>query len=139
MKVDEAIQLLKEHGYKYTGKRMEILDFLAAHDKYMTAKEILEGLKDTYPNMSFDTIYRNLSLFEELGIIEITELSGEKHFRFTCIHDEHHHHFICLQCGKTRHIDLCPMEHEHVQNELQGYSISGHKFEIYGYCNECNA
>lgn len=139
MKVDEAIQLLKEHGYKYTGKRMEILDFLAAHDKYMTAKEILEGLKDTYPNMSFDTIYRNLSLFEELGIIEITELSGEKHFRFTCTHDDHHHHFICLQCGKTRHIDLCPMEHEHVQKELQGYSISGHKFEIYGYCNECNA
>ncbi|MCU9600534.1 Fur family transcriptional regulator [Pallidibacillus thermolactis] len=139
MKVDEAIQLLKEHGYKYTGKRMEMLDFLAAHDKYMTAKEILEGLKDTYPNMSFDTIYRNLSLFEELGIIEITELSGEKHFRFTCTHDDHHHHFICLQCGKTRHIDLCPMEHELVQNELQGYSISGHKFEIYGYCNECNA
>lgn len=136
MNVNDAIQLLKEKGYKYTGKRVDMLDFLADHDKYMTAKEILEGLKDTYPTISFDTIYRNLNLFEELGIIETTELYGEKHFRFSCTHEDHHHHFICLECGKTRHIDLCPMDH--VRDELQGFSISGHKFEVYGYCNECN-
>lgn len=136
MNVSEAIQLLKDHGYKYTGKRVDMLEFLSEHDKYMSAKEILEGMKDTYPNMSFDTIYRNLALFEELEIVETTELFGEKHFRFSCTHEEHHHHFICLQCGKTRKVEICPMDH--VRNELQGYSISGHKFEVYGYCNECH-
>ena len=102
MNVDEAIKLLKEKGFKHTGKREDMLQFFADHDKYFTAKDVLDQLKDRYPGLSFDTIYRNLSLFVELGIFEMTELSGEKHFRLTCAHEQHHHHFICLDVVKQR-------------------------------------
>jgi len=135
MNVTDAIQILKDKGYKYTGKRVDMLEFLANHDKYMTAKDVLEGMKVHYPNLSFDTIYRNLSLFSELGILETTDLSGEKHFRFSCAKIGHHHHFICISCGKTKEIEGCPMDE--VKEELKDYVISGHKFEVYGYCNEC--
>ncbi|WAA10402.1 Fur family transcriptional regulator [Fervidibacillus albus] len=135
MDLKEAVQLLKVHGYKYTGKRVDMLEYLEHSDRYVTAKEILEELKTDYPNISFDTIYRNLSLFTDLGILEMTELSGEKHFRFRCANNHHHHHFICLECGKTKEIDTCPMGE--VQKELDGYFISDHKFEIYGYCKTC--
>jgi len=135
MKVEEAVELLKNNGYKYTGKRVEMLDFFASHDRYLSAKDVFEGLKDRYPNLSFDTIYRNLALFSELGILESTDLSGEKHFRITCMKNEHHHHFICLKCGRTREIEVCPMRQ--IAGELDGYQISGHKFEVYGYCNQC--
>ncbi|WAA11474.1 transcriptional repressor [Fervidibacillus halotolerans] len=135
MDMKEAVQLLKDQGYKYTGKRIDMLEFLKNSDRYVTAKEILEDLKSDYPNISFDTIYRNLSLFTDLGILEMTELSGEKHFRFRCSIHHHHHHFICLSCGKTKEIHTCPMDE--VQKELDGYLISDHKFEIYGYCKNC--
>lgn len=135
MNIDTALNLLKDHGYKYTGKRETMVRMFATEKRYISAKDVLERMHEEYPQLSFDTIYRNLSLFESLGILESTELKGEKQYRFHCPGLKHHHHIICTKCGKTRTIEVCPM------NALMGsaddFQIIDHKFEIYGVCKEC--
>jgi Fur family zinc uptake transcriptional regulator len=135
MNVEEALSILKQKGYKFTGKREEMVRIFAKERRYLTAKEMLEYMQGDYPSLSFDTIYRNLNLFEELDILETTQLNGERIFRLSCETDHHHHHLICTECGKTHKIDICPMDA--ILGEPKGFKITGHKFEIYGSCEEC--
>ncbi|WP_405102779.1 Fur family transcriptional regulator [Oceanobacillus sp. FSL H7-0719] len=136
MNTKEAVELLKNKGYKTTNRRKDILTFFEQADGYRTAKDLLQFMEERYRGISFDTVYRNLHLYNEMKILETTELNGEKHFRMNCTM-HHHHHFICSICGKTKEIDICPMDD--IKNRLEDYIIEDHKFEIYGLCPECKA
>ncbi|MBB4825734.1 Fur family zinc uptake transcriptional regulator [Sporosarcina luteola] len=135
MTLDEAWRILSEHQFKRTKNRETLLEYFSEHDKYLSAMEVRNFMAQDNPGISYDTIYRNLTTFSELGILEETELNGERHFRMQCDAKNHHHHFICTECGKTRSISHCPMET--ITGELSGYEVEGHKFEIYGKCPIC--
>ena len=135
MNITRAWEILKDNGYKKTDKRELILNMFSETTKYLTARDLLAVLKPQFPGMSFDTIYRNLATFVELGILEETELNGERNFRMHCESDHHHHHFICRDCGEVKELSLCPMDL--LVENLAGYSVEGHKFEIYGKCPSC--
>lgn len=135
MTTDKALAILKEAGYKWTDKRESMLTFFESEDRYRTAKDLLDYMEKQYEGISFDTIYRNLNLFDDLEILESTELEGEKHYQISCA-EHHHHHFICRECGITQEIETCPMED--LAKELNNFIIEDHKFEIYGLCPVCH-
>ena len=133
--IEQAIHLLKQAGFKYTSKREKIIEIFSHEDRYLSAKQVQQLLEADFPNMSYDTIYRNLYDFTDLGILETTEWNGEKLFRFGCSHEGHHHHFICEKCGRTKEIEFCPMTY--FETQLEGCVVHSHRFEIFGLCENC--
>lgn len=136
--IAKAMQKMKENGLKHTKKREAMISYLAKSNRYVPAKKVYEYLATDYKGISYDTIYRNLRDFSDMGILEETELAGEMRFRFNCAlqgAEHHHHHFICTVCGKTKELTTCPMDF--FEDQLPGCTIEGHRFEIYGRCEDC--
>lgn len=134
--LEKALVKVKENGLKYTKKREALLQFLIKNNRYVAAREIYDFLNECFPGLSYDTVYRNLREFCDIGIVEDTEFQGEMKFRFSCSGNfSHHHHFICTVCGKTKELELCPMDF--FQEQLDDYEIDGHRFELYGKCPAC--
>ena len=54
---------------KYSRQRESIVNFLASRTDHPTAETIYQNIKKEFPNISLGTVYRNLSLLEEIGEI----------------------------------------------------------------------
>lgn len=135
MNFEIAMERLKSEGLKRTPSREAILRLLELEDRYLSAGDVKKALAADHPTMSQDTVYRNLSSFSEMKILEETEFGGERKFRMHCDRHGHHHHFICMDCGRTEELDVCPMEQ--VSHALPAFIINDHKFEVYGQCPDC--
>ncbi|MGF3066044.1 Fur family transcriptional regulator [Facklamia sp. P12945] len=138
--IDQGLKTLKKEGFKMTKKRREILSLFAENQRYLSALGIHKALEEKYPTMSYNTTYRNLYDFVEVGILETTEYQQEQLFRYNChlthgTDHHHHHHFICTNCGKTILLDACPMQH--ITTDLSSVEIRSHRFEVFGLCAEC--
>lgn len=133
--IEQGIQSLKDAGYKITDRRVAMLEVLFGTSTHLTARDVKEKLNDEYPEISPDTIYRNLHTFFELGFLEETEFDGEKYFIANKAPQDHHHHFICTNCGKFINIKMCPLDL--FEEQLGDVEITSHRFELFGLCPDC--
>lgn len=117
-----------------TDKRESLLRILSEEERYMAAKEVYQLMREEYPSISLDTIYRNLKTFTELNILEEVDYDNESIYRFCCDNHHHHHHFICENCGRTRELE-CPVNY--FQSQIPGYEVRDHRFEVFGLCEDC--
>lgn len=135
LKIDDVMQTLKNHGYKTTDQRRAIVESIYKDNRYVSARDILYQVQEQYPNVSFDTIYRNLTILTELDLIEELQFAGEAKYKPLCV-GGHHHHLVCTSCGRITMVPGCPLTTLHIINE--DFEVTGHRFEIYGLCKECN-
>lgn len=128
-------RFLKTHGYSSTLKRD--LVFSALTQAPLTIQEIFTNLKNQSKSVDLASIYRNLQIFEKLGLVQSVQLTkGKKHYEL--ISSRHHHHVICQSCGFIQDITL-PTENLLLQTvaEKTDFEITGHNLEFFGTCMQC--
>ncbi|MEK3884062.1 Fur family transcriptional regulator [Paenibacillus sp. PL2-23] len=136
--VHSAIEQLKMNGVRMTPQRHAILSCLMESKSHPTADEIYKALSPDYPSMSVATIYNNLRLFVEAGLVrELTY--GDDSSRFDADLSDHYH-AICKSCGRIVDFGYPPLlEVERAATEQTGFTVQGHRMEVYGLCTSCNS
>lgn len=135
--VDQMLHTMAGKGMRITEQRRTLAKIFAEASGYLTAKEVYERLEAKHKGLSLDTVYRNLRVLQEMGVLEQFYFEDGIKFRIGCSshNHKHHHHLICLSCDHVYPFDFCPMEY---LGELQEhFRVVKHKFEIYGYCKQC--
>lgn len=133
--------LFNEKGYRYTAQREKILDILKQQSaKHLTAVDICVLVKKKYPKIGVATVYRTLSIFEKLNMIQKLGPDNElNRYEFNTSHDDHeHNHLICIKCGMVKDIK------ENVMGEMSKNILKNHNFvvngfnqKLYGICEDC--
>lgn len=121
---------------RMTKQREVILEELSKVTSHPTADEVYEMVKKKLPRISLGTIYRNLEILSECGMIKKMEIGGmQKRFDATI---ENHYHIRCTVCGRIDDIDGELMENIADRfDDLIGYKIIDHRLELIGICPSC--
>lgn len=83
----------------YSKQREIILEVIKNNRTHPTAEEIYILVTKKEPKISRSTVYRNINILVEKGIIEkITIVTGPD--RYDYLYEEHYH-AICKVCGKA--------------------------------------
>jgi len=132
--VQQMLQLMSQKGWRITEQRRSLVALFAKSDGYLSPKDVYDHMKEQYPGVSFDTVYRNLRLLSEMGVLEQFHLADGLKFKASCL-SHHHHHLICMNCEKTVTFEFCPMSL--VKGLPDSFEVVNHRFEIFGYCADC--
>ncbi|ACX67726.1 Fur family transcriptional regulator [Paenibacillus sp. FSL H8-0457] len=134
--VQHALEQLKTTGVRITPQRHAILTYLVESMGHPTADEIYRALEPNFPSMSVATVYNNLKMFIEAGMVrELTY--GDNSSRFDANVSDHHH-VICQSCGKIEDFSYPSLEDVGVQAEKStGFEVKGLRMELYGLCKSC--
>ncbi|WP_244996505.1 peroxide-responsive transcriptional repressor PerR [Caldifermentibacillus hisashii] len=132
----EALDTLKVSGVRITPQRHAILEYLINSMAHPTADEIYKALEGKFPNMSVATVYNNLRVFKDVGLVkELTYGDSSSRFDFTT-HD--HYHAICESCGKIVDFQYPGLDEvEQFASHVTDFKVSHHRLEVYGLCPDC--
>lgn len=134
--LQDALDTLKITGVRITPQRHAILEYLIQSMAHPTADEIYKALEGKFPNMSVATVYNNLRVFREVGLVK--ELTyGDASSRFDFVTNDHYH-MICECCGKIVDFHYPGLDEiEHFASQVTGFDVHSHRLEIYGTCPSC--
>lgn len=103
-----------------------------------TAQTVFERARIHIPSISLGTVYRNLQLLVEQGLLRERKFDNRPARYEAKRH--HHYHISCLRCGALEDLSV-PYQavlDRRVQ-ETVPYKLKGHRMEFYGICPQCQA
>ena len=123
--------------FRITRQRQVILDEFKGENTHLTADEVYLRVRKKIPRVSLGTIYRNLEILYEHGLINKIEVAGrQKLFDGNLTK---HHHLRCMNCEKLIDVpaDLVKIATGELK-KADDFEIVGYRLELLGKCSNCD-
>jgi len=121
---------------RFSKQRVKILDLVKSTDVHPTADWVYHNLKSEIPNLSLGTVYRNLKLLSDQGIIQ--RLLLDSSFDRFDGNITPHYHIVCENCGSVGDIF---MDHINLINsqaaQKSTYKVTRYQLVFFGICEKC--
>lgn len=118
---------------RYSRQRELIYQALCATREHPTADMVYQWLKPENPNLSLATVYRNLNLLADEGVITRMPFPVERYDADT----RPHAHLRCASCGGVCDLDLPYDAALDAAASAPGHRIDGHSLLFHGACAHC--
>lgn len=127
----ELQQKCSQAGLKMTGQRKVILQVLEEASDHPSVEAVYERAKEIDASISIATVYRTLSLLDEMDLVIRHEFQ-EGYSRYE-VNWDHHHHLVDLETGHVVEFQNDELEKlkEKIAKDL-GYELVDHRLELYG-------
>jgi Fur family ferric uptake transcriptional regulator len=135
----DVAEQLRRAGHKVTPQRLLIIRVLRHSGGHVSAAQIAEQVRESYPFVDVSTVYRTLDVLKRLRLATSTDMGGGD-VLFEWAPEEPHHHLVCSGCG-----DVVEVGHGHFEALEQslvddfGFAADLHHFAIFGLCRACQA
>jgi Fe2+ or Zn2+ uptake regulation protein len=143
--MDDDLHRVVEHrlrriDQRYTSGRRAIVDLLVTAGHPVSIADIAEGL----PGLPRSSAYRHLVDLHAAGLVRRVTANDE-FTRFELAEDltEHHHHLLCVNCGKVTDVTLPADFEQQVGTAIgrlahdAGFQAHSHRLDVLGLCAAC--
>lgn len=128
---------LRERGLKLTPRRKAIIALFEDCKSHLTAEEAWKRLKRKFDRCGLPGVYRNLESLVDCGVLtRVQQFDRRKHYGLcTAEHGSHHHHIVCVKCGKVEEMPGCSLSGK---KKIKGYTVVSHYMQVNGVCGSCS-
>ena len=135
--IDDVAAALRDAGSRLTTPRRLVLEALFAAPGLVSAEQIAAGT-DTGVTLDVTSVYRNLELLEQLGVVRHVHV-GHGPSVYGLIGEGEREFFVCEVCGKVSAADTEQLDRVRavIRKEF-GFEARFTHFPIHGRCADCS-
>ena len=131
-------ELAAKHGLAVTHQRQVVYEaVIAAHGHY-SPEDIYAAVRRRIPAISLATVYNNLRLFVERGLLR--EVSPHASTLLVDGNLKPHHHLVCSRCKSVQDIEDDFIDFKRLSPHVpHGFDLTQPVVEVFGLCRQCRA